>query len=214
MNTGRFKVYPPHILGLRVTKLLFWNLIRKLFAGIFSIHNFMHVDCWHNKNMLKLSSSLLWYLMWLWCIYLLCNHLVDFVACYFGTLIWWISPPLHCHWRLCLHSGVTAVSFNWLCQIVWNYESLSFHTASHRFGYLPDRWGTGKKLFFSSDWLLILPLGGRQEGRWRRRQSRQCSGVQVLGLVANTAARWPPAARRAGGAGGRVASAAECRCSD
>ena len=45
MNTGRFKVYPPHILGLRVTKLLFWNLIRKLFAGIFSIHNFMHVDC-------------------------------------------------------------------------------------------------------------------------------------------------------------------------
>ena len=66
-----------------------------------------------------------------------------------------------------------------------------------------------------SDWLLIPPLGGRQEGRWRRRQSRQCGrGVQVLGLVANSATRLPVATRRAGSAGGRVASAVECRCSD
>ena len=120
-----------------------------------------------------------------------------------ATLLWIKMLPFmcadhRCSWVLVLVPSqcveVSIVQYNRENSIdPDNYESLSFHTASHRFGYLPDRWGTGKKLFFSSDWLLILPLGGRQEGRWRRRQSRQCSGVQVLGLVANTAARWPPA---------------------
>ena len=68
------------------------------------------------------------------------------------------------------------------------------------FGTFKRKHGAGGRFTSAGEERQVL--GGSQEGRWRRRQSRQCRrGVQVFGLVANTAARWPP--------GGKVAQDAE-----
>ena len=88
-----------------------------------------------------------------------------------------------------VHRGVLSK----LCQIVWKYESLSFPTASHRFGGILS-------------WQLRnrekVDLWHFQKKTWCRRQIHQCRrGVQVLGLVANIGARWLP--------GGKVAQEAE-----
>ena len=88
-----------------------------------------------------------------------------------------------------VHRGVLSK----LCQIVWKYESLSFPTASHRFGGIIS-WQLRNRE------KLIFGTFKRKHGAGGRFTSAG-EEWQVLRLVANTTARWLP--------GGKVAQEAE-----